>query len=122
MDYFQPDFEHAIKSALKRPIRRLNLCTACNKLRYWPAESRMRHYDDFNHLKAAASAGLDSSSSKCWLCQTIYDEFFEYMGDRTHSRAGQWDAHVEKPHSLLLWFAERTETGDGFLDHLRGSL
>ena len=112
IEFFMPDYEEAFLYNYTRPIIGLVLCEKCTALRSWPKGSRMRHFDDLADLEEEGTKG-------CWLCRAICMEFSQSQADRENPPA--LDRPEQLPsHSLLLWFAERTETGDGFLDHLRG--
>lgn len=112
-NYFKPDYETALLEGYTRPIIGLVLCEKCTALRSWPKGSRMRHFDDLTELEASGTKG-------CWLCRSIRMGISQSEADRENPLALDRPEQVLPSHPLLSWFAERTETGDGFLDHLRG--
>lgn len=111
-EYFKPDFETALVNEYIRPIIGLRLCQKCSILRYCPKRYRIRHFDNPIQLEASGSKG-------CWLCHSVHLAFLQSQADRETPPALDFPEQLPSQ-ALLLWFAERTETGSGFLDHLRG--
>lgn len=110
--FFDPHYETAIVERYKRPIIGLRLCTRCTNLRRWPAKRRMRHHQDIRSLEQSA---LD----QCWLCQAVWKELLESIKDRDDPPVLDWPNDIAQ-HRLLMWFADRVETGTGFLNMFRG--
>jgi hypothetical protein len=110
--YFKPDYETALIKRYKRPIIGLRLCRKCIALRYSASGRRVQHYDDIKSLNASASG-------PCWLCRTIRDQFLDSLKHRETPPEVDFPDQLP-PQSLLMWFAERTETNSGYLNHLRG--
>jgi hypothetical protein len=111
--FFKPDYETALLKGYIRPIIGLRLCWRCTMLRYWPRDHRKRHFDDAARMKASGLQG-------CWLCKSVYEQLLQSQADfenpPRHHRPDEL-----RTNRLLLWFAERTITSSGFLDHLRGT-
>jgi hypothetical protein len=113
--FFNPDYTTALVNGYKRPIIGLRLCTRCHVLRYTPSSRRLRHHDDVQSLEKCATGS-------CWLYQRVHVEWQASIGLRDGQTSSLLDWHGPRPDSnILLWFAERTETKCGFLDHLRGT-
>jgi hypothetical protein len=110
--YFSLDFETALKNGYTRPIIGLRLCWRCQLLRYTPQDRRMQHFDNAAQLKVSGSKG-------CWLCHAVNEQFRQSQADFENPPKHHRPDDL-RTHHLLLWFAERTETSSGFLDHLRG--
>jgi hypothetical protein len=110
--YFSPDFETALKNGYTRPIIGLRLCRRCQLLRYTPQDRRVQHIDNAAQLKVSGSEG-------CWLCHAVNEQFRQSQADFENPPKHHRPDDL-RTHHLLLWFAERTETSSGFLDHLRG--
>ncbi|KAH6869334.1 heterokaryon incompatibility protein-domain-containing protein [Thelonectria olida] len=102
--YFSPDFETAITGRYRRPVIGLTLCGRCHATKHERRGVRVPHYDNLEALEASALRG-------CWLCRT--------------DRNSPPDIDIStvigfRRHQLLMWFADWTETKEGFLDNLRG--
>jgi hypothetical protein len=111
--FFKPDYETALLKGYIRPIIGLRLCWRCTMLRYWPRNHRKRHFDDAARMKASGLQG-------CWLCKSVYEQLLQSQADFENPPRHHRPDELRTNH-LLLWFAERTITSSGFLDHLRGT-